>query len=161
MQTFNNPNGFPCSGIPEVSVCLPECDATEPQMCPVRIEENREDNSSPFKSHSCTQLHQKTSQGYHSPQHKRCSCCGHRQSLQSNVCKGQTNAFHQADCSASPVKTVHSCSPSRLPSCHNKMQCHWLHGPHDGSNHKPVQHHMVTVRCRLFPILNIYLHLAF
>lgn len=121
-------------------------------MCPVRIEENPE-NKSPFKSHSCT-LH---GSGYHSPQHKRCPSCGHHQSLQSNACKGQTNAFHQVDCSTSPVKTVHSCSPSRLPSCHNKMQCHWLHGPHDGSNHKPLQSHMVTVRWRLFLILNIFL----
>ncbi|KAI7804602.1 protein dispatched homolog 2 [Triplophysa rosa] len=137
----------PQSGIPEVSVCLSESDATDLQMCPVRIEENPEDNS-PFKSHSCTQLHQKTLQGsgYHSLQHNRCPSCGHHHSFQSNVCKGQTNAFHQADCSTSPVKTVHGCSPSRLPSCHNKMQCHWLHGPHDGSNHKPLQHHMVTVR---------------
>lgn len=65
------------------------------------------------------------------------------------------NAYHQADCSASPVKTVHSCSPSRLPSCHNKTQSHWLHESHDGSNHKPVQRHMVTVRFGLFSIINI------
>ncbi|XP_051724004.1 protein dispatched homolog 2 isoform X1 [Ctenopharyngodon idella] len=138
----------PQSEIPEVSLCPPDNDSTESQMCPVKIEENQADSCSPFKSHSSTQLHRQVSQGsgYHSPQRKRCPCCGHQQSNQSNVCPGQMNAYHQSDLhSASPVKTVHSCSPSRLPSCHNKMQCQWLHGSHDGSNHKPVQHHMVTV----------------
>lgn len=124
-------------------------------MCPVKIEENQADSCSPFKSHSSTQLHRQVSQGshqgYHSLQRKRCPCCGHQQSNQSNVCPGQMNAYHQSDLHpASPVKTVHSCSPSRLPSCHNKMQCQWLHGSHDGSNHKPVQRQMVTVRSRHF-----------
>ncbi|CAM4645151.1 unnamed protein product [Leuciscus chuanchicus] len=136
------------SEIPEVSLCPPDNDSTESQMCPVKIEENQVDSDSPFKSNSSTQLHRQASQGSgsHSPQRKRCPCCGHQPSNQSNVCPGQKNAYHQADLhSASPVKTVHSCSPSHLPSCHNKMQCHWLHGSHDGSNHKPVQRHMVTV----------------
>ncbi|KAK9959891.1 hypothetical protein ABG768_009986 [Culter alburnus] len=141
----------PQSEIPEVSLCPPDNDSTESQMCPVKIEENQADSCSPFKSHSSTQLHRQVSQGshqgYHSLQRKRCPCCGHQQLNQSNVCPGQMNAYHQSDShSASPVKTVHSCSPSRLPSCHNKMQCQWLHGSHDGSNHKPVQRHMVTVR---------------
>uniref|UniRef100_A0A4W4GGS8 SSD domain-containing protein n=1 Tax=Electrophorus electricus TaxID=8005 RepID=A0A4W4GGS8_ELEEL len=38
--------------------------------------------------------------------------------------------------------------PGAVPStriCHNTMQCHWLHGSRDGSNYKPVQHHVVTV----------------
>lgn len=129
-------------------------------MCPVKIEENQVDSDSPFKSNSSTQLHRQASQGSgsHSPQRKRCPCCGHQPSNQSNVCPGQKNAYHQADLhSASPVKTVHSCSPSHLPSCHNKMQCHWLHGSHDASNHKPVQRHMVTVRSRPFSIINIIL----
>ncbi|XP_067224422.1 protein dispatched homolog 2 [Chanodichthys erythropterus] len=141
----------PQSEIPEVSLCPPDNDSTESQMCPVKIEENQADSCSPFKSHSSTQLHRQVSQGshqgYHSLQRKRCPCCGHQQLNQSNVCPGQMNAYHQSEShSASPVKTVHSCSPSRLPSCHNKMQCQWLHGSHDGSNHKPVQRHMVTVR---------------
>uniref|UniRef100_A0A8C2HF33 Dispatched homolog 2 (Drosophila) n=1 Tax=Cyprinus carpio TaxID=7962 RepID=A0A8C2HF33_CYPCA len=135
----------PQSEVPEVSLCPPDSDSTESQMCSVKIEENQADSSSPLKSHSSTQLHRQVSHGsgYHSPQRKRCPCCGQQQSNQSNVCPGQMNAYHQADCLASPVKTVHSCSPSRLPSCHNKTQCHWLHESHDGSNHK---HHMVTVR---------------
>lgn len=144
-----------CSEIPEVSLCPPDSDSTESQTCPVRIEENQAD-SSPFKSHSSAQLHRQVSQGsgYHSPQCKKCPCCGHQQSNQTNVCPGQMNAYHQADCSASPVKIVHSCSPSHLPSCHNKTQCHWLHESHDSSNHKPVQHHMVTVRSGFFSIIN-------
>nr|XP_055028894.1 protein dispatched homolog 2 [Misgurnus anguillicaudatus] len=138
----------PQSDIPEVSVCNPDSDGTDFQMCPVRIEENQEDNSSTFKSTSSTQLNRQTSQGsdYHSPQHKRCPCCGHHQSIESNVCTGQINAFHQADCSTSPVRTVHSCSPSHPSSGHKKIQSRWVHGPHDGSNHNPVQRHMVTVR---------------
>ncbi|XP_026141744.1 protein dispatched homolog 2 isoform X2 [Carassius auratus] len=138
----------PQSEVPEVSLCPPDSDSTGFQMRLVKIEENQADGSSPLKSHSSTQLHNQLSQGsgYHSPQPKRCPCCDHQQSNQSNVCPGQMNAYHQADCSASPVKTVHSCSPSRLPSCHNKTQCHWLHESHDGSNHKPAQRHMVTVR---------------
>ncbi|XP_056333565.1 protein dispatched homolog 2 [Danio aesculapii] len=137
----------PQSEIPEVSLCPPDSDSTDSQMCPVEIEENQSKSSSPFNSHSSTQLERRVSQGsaYHSPPHKKCPCCGHQQSSQSNVCPGQMNALHQADCAVSPVKTLYSCSPSRLPSCHTKMQCHWLHGSHDGSNHKPVQHHMVTV----------------
>ncbi|XP_059376528.1 protein dispatched homolog 2 isoform X3 [Carassius carassius] len=137
----------PQSEVPEVSLCPPDSDSIEFQMRLVKIEENQADSSSPLKSHSSTQLHRQLSQGsgYHSPQRKRCPGCGHQQSNQRNVCPGQMNAYHQADCSASPVKTVHSCSPSRLPSCHNKTQCHWLHESHDGSNHKPAQRHMVTV----------------
>ncbi|XP_051578742.1 protein dispatched homolog 2-like [Myxocyprinus asiaticus] len=120
----------PQSEIPEVSLCPPDNDSMDGQMSVVKIEEN---SSSPSKSHNCTLLHRQVTQGsaYHSPQPKRCPCCGHKQSLESN---------------AYPVKTVHRCSPSRLPSGHNKMQCHWLHGSQDGSNHKPVQCHMVTVR---------------
>ncbi|XP_051502049.1 protein dispatched homolog 2-like [Myxocyprinus asiaticus] len=121
----------PQSEIPEVSLCPPDNDSTDSQMCPVKIEENHQ-----------------ISQGsaYHLPQPKKCPCCGHQQSLQSNVYPSQINAFHPADCSVNPVKTAHSCSPSHLPSCHNKMQCHWLLGSHDGSNHKPAQRHIVTVR---------------
>ncbi|XP_052009048.1 protein dispatched homolog 2-like [Xyrauchen texanus] len=121
----------PQSEIPEVSLCPPDNDSMDVQMCPVKIEENHQ-----------------VSQGsaYHLPQPKKCPCCGHQQSLQSNVYPSQINAFHPADCSVNPVKTAHSCSPSRLPSCHTKMQCHWLHGSHDGNNHRPAQRHIVTVR---------------
>lgn len=144
-------DSFICSEIPEVSLCLPDSDSTESQTCPIKIEENQADSSSPIRSHSSTQLNHQVSQGsgYHSPECKRCPCCAQQQSNQTSVCPGQ------ADCSASPVKTVHGCSPSHLPSCHNKSQGHWLHESPDGSNHKPAQRHMVTVRSGLSSTINV------
>ncbi|TRY59665.1 hypothetical protein DNTS_027405, partial [Danionella cerebrum] len=123
------------SAIPEVSLCPPDSDGTEPQIHPLKIEEAIP-NTNPLKLHN---RQESKASGYQQQPHKNCTCCGHPQSSQ--MC-----AAHQEDCSASPSKTLYSCSSSHLPSCHSKMQCHWHQESHVGRNYKPVQHQMVTIR---------------
>ncbi|KAL7873396.1 hypothetical protein AOLI_G00124670 [Acnodon oligacanthus] len=134
------------SEIPKLSLCPPDSEDPESPTNQSTIERDHINNLS--RPPSSSQLYDKVSQScaYQSPQLKRCPCCGHNQPITGNVCLNQTNAPSHSDCSSNAVKTVHRCSPFHQPMCHNTMQCHWLQGSRDGSNYKPVQHHVVTVR---------------
>lgn len=143
---------FTCSEIPKVSLCPPDSEDAESQMNEVPIERDHINHLStpPSSSQLYDQVLQ--SHAYQSPRLKRCPCCNHHQSITDNACLNQTNVSSHSDCTSSAVKTVHRCSPFHQPICHNTMQCHWLQGSSDGSNYKPVQHHVVTVRFKTFLI---------
>ncbi|KAL6477980.1 hypothetical protein MHYP_G00138150 [Metynnis hypsauchen] len=134
------------SEIPKLSLCPPDSEDPESPTNQSTIERDHINNLS--RPPSSSQLYDQVSQScaYQSPQLKRCPCCSHNQPITGNVCLNQTNAPSHSDCSSNAVKTVHRCSPFHQPMCHNTMQCHWLQGSRDGSNYKPVQHHVVTVR---------------
>ncbi|XP_030634226.1 protein dispatched homolog 2 [Chanos chanos] len=143
----------PQSEIPEVSLCPPDSETAEPYTEQSETAADQSDRCSAHKpsSSSSSHLYHQVSQGcaYHSPQPKRCQCCEHRQPIRANphLNPHPINSSHHQGCSANTVKTgAHSCSPSHLPSCYNKTQCHWLQGSRDNNNHKTVQHHVVTVR---------------
>ncbi|MCJ8736978.1 hypothetical protein PDJAM_G00018650 [Pangasius djambal] len=132
------------SEIPKVSLCPPDSEDAESPMNDVPIEGDHINHLStpPSSSQLYDQVMQ--SHAYQSPRLKRCSCCNHQQPI-TDVCLNQTNVSH-SDCTSNAVKTVNKCSPFHQPICHNTLQCHWLQGSRDGSNYKPVQHHVVTVR---------------
>ncbi|KAF7704285.1 protein dispatched homolog 2 isoform X1 [Silurus meridionalis] len=130
------------SEIPKVSLCPPDSEDAESPMNDISIERDLINHLStpPSSSQQYDQvLHQ-------SPRLKRCPCCDQKQPITDDVCLNQTNASSHSDGPSNAVKTVHRCSPFHQPICHNTMQCHWLQGSRDGSNYKPVQHHVVTVR---------------
>ncbi|MCI4382774.1 hypothetical protein PGIGA_G00018690 [Pangasianodon gigas] len=137
---------FTCSEIPKVSLCPPDSEDAESPMNEVPIEGDHINHLS--TPPSSTQLYDQVlqSHAYQSPRLKRCPCCNHQQPITDNVCLNQTNASSHSDCTSNAVKTVNKNSPFHQPTCQNTMQCHWLQGSRDGSNYKPVQHHVVTVR---------------
>lgn len=139
-----------CSEIPKLSLFPPDSEDAESPTNQDTLEGDQINNLS--KHPSSSQLYDQVLQScaYKSPQLKKCPCCGHHQPITGNVCLNQTNAPSHSDCSTSAVKAVHRCSPFHQPMCHNTMQCHWLQGSCDGSNYKPVQHHVVTVRSKFF-----------
>ncbi|XP_029586657.1 protein dispatched homolog 2-like [Salmo trutta] len=142
------------SEIPEVSLCPPDSVCPEAQATRIQTEGDQSDSCSLPRPSSSTssQLYHQVSQGctYHSQQHRQCHCCGHHKPIKSKACLEShpiTVGPPHTDCSTSAVKTGRSCSPSHVPSCHNAVRCHWLHGSHDGGGlHKSKQHHVVTVR---------------
>ncbi|XP_066530059.1 protein dispatched homolog 2 [Hoplias malabaricus] len=138
--------GAALSEIPKVSLFPP--DKEDPESPTNQDITEVDQRNSFFNPASSSQLYDQVSQrgAYQSPQLKRCSCCGHKQPITDNACLNQTNAPAHSDCSTNAVKTIHRCSPFHQPMCHNTMQCHWLQGSRDGTNYKPVQHHVVTVR---------------
>ncbi|KAB5562414.1 hypothetical protein PHYPO_G00017530 [Pangasianodon hypophthalmus] len=133
------------SEIPKVSLCPPDSEDAESPMNEVPIEGDHINHLStpPSSSQLYDQVLQ--SHAYQSPRLKRCPCCNHQQPI-TDVCLNQTNVSSHSDCASNAVKTVNKSSPFHQPTCHNTMQCHWLQGSRDGSNYKPVQHHVVTVR---------------
>lgn len=142
---------FTCSEIPKVSLCPPDSEDAESQM---NVPIERDHINHLFTPPSSSQLYDQVlqSHAYQSPRLKRCPCCNRHQSITDNACLNQTNVSSHSDCTSSAVKTVHRCSPFHQPICHNTMQCHWLQGSRVGSNYKPVQHHVVTVRFKAFLI---------
>ncbi|XP_035598310.1 protein dispatched homolog 2 [Oncorhynchus keta] len=142
------------SEIPEVSLCPPDSVCPEAQATRIQTEGDQSDSCSlPRPSSSASsQLYHQVSQGctYHSQQHRQCHCCGHHKPIKGKACLEShpiTVGPPHTDCSTSAVKTGRSCSPSHVPSCHNAVRCHWLHGSHDGGGtQKSKQHHVVTVR---------------
>ncbi|KAG7328188.1 hypothetical protein KOW79_008132 [Hemibagrus wyckioides] len=134
------------SEIPKVSLCPPDSEDAESPMTDVPIDGDHINHLSTPPSSS--QLYDQVLQShmYQSPRLKRCPCCDHQQPITDNACLNQTNTSSHSDCASNAIKRVHRCSPFHQPICHNTLQCHWLQGSRDGSNYKPVQHHVVTVR---------------
>lgn len=146
------------SDIPEVSLCPPDTQESESQVVLIPGDENQPgDALSLPKASPSSKLYHQVCPGCSkpSPQLRRCpSNSTHHQHHQPHQQPGKTNASQDShpvttaslpDCSTggSTVKTVHSCSPSHTAAT---VHCHWLQGSHDGSNLKPVQHHVVSVR---------------
>lgn len=153
---------FTCSEIPKVSLCPPDSEDAESPMTDVPIDGDHINHLSTPPSSS--QLYDQVLQShmYQSPRLKRCPCCDHQQPITDNACLNQTNTSSHSDCASNAVKRVHRCSPFHQPIYHNTLQCHWLQGSRDGSNYKPVQHHVVTVRFKAFlNVLLIYINASF
>lgn len=140
------------SEIPKVSLCPPDSEDTDSPMHEVSKEGDHINHL--FTPPSSSQFYDQVSQrhAYQSPRLKRCPRCDHQQPITDNVSLNQTYVSSHSDCASNAVKTINRCSPFHQPICHNTMQCHWLQGSRDGSNYKPVQHHVVTVRFKPFLI---------
>ncbi|KAG5265545.1 hypothetical protein AALO_G00243670 [Alosa alosa] len=142
------------SDIPEVSLCPPDTHESESQMVLIAGDEDQPgDTLSLSKPSPSSKLYHQVCPGCSSPSLQLRTCPSnsthhqHQHSGKTNACQDvhPVAAVSLPDCStgASTVKTVHSCSPSHTAAT---VRCHWLQGSHDGSNIKPVQHHVVTVR---------------
>ncbi|KAL0969632.1 hypothetical protein UPYG_G00230080 [Umbra pygmaea] len=135
------------SEVPEVSLCPPDNTCPNSQGNLIQTDGDLSDSSSlPRRSSSTSsQLYHQVSQGYHSPQPRRCHCCSHHKPIKGNACPEPNPIVvgpPHPDHTTGAVKTGRS--PSHAPSCHNTVRCHWLHGSHDGVWPKSKQH-LVTV----------------
>lgn len=86
--------------------------------------------------------------GYDCLKPQKCPHCSHYGPINPNTrhgCHSNTAGPHAEG--GVVVKVGHIVDSSHQASCHGAVRCHWLHGSNESSSQKPMQRHVVTVRC--------------
>lgn len=86
--------------------------------------------------------------GYNSSQPQKCPHYGPVNPNTHHDCHSNTAGPHAEG--GVVVKVGHivdSCSSAHQMSCHSAVRGHWLHGSSESRSQKPMQRHVVTVRC--------------
>lgn len=84
---------------------------------------------------------------YDSLQPGKCAHCSHDGPIEPNACHDCHTNMTGPHAEAGVL--VNTCSSAHQTSCHSTVRCHWLHGSNEGGAQKPMQRHVVAMRCVL------------